>query len=198
MTEALGRRHVRAAAEVDELLGVAVRAHDAGIGAFAGVDALDDLDLVGLVGEQLEAVVDAVLLADEGLVLADDLAHARLDALEVLVGEVRAAGQLEVVVEAVLHRRADGELGAGPELEDGLGHDVRRRVPQHVAALFGVVGDDADCGAVGQRRREVDFVAVDRRGDRRLGQAPSDRRGQFGAASCRREALSRSRRAATR
>ena len=44
---------------------------------------------------------------------------------------VRAAGQLEVVVEAVLDRRADGELGAREQVEHRLGQHVRRRVAQH-------------------------------------------------------------------
>ena len=38
-------------------------------------------------------------------------------------------GELEVVVEAVLDRGPDAELGARIELEDGLGHHVGRRVP---------------------------------------------------------------------
>ena len=51
-----------------------------------------------------------------------------VDALEVVVGERRPAGQLEVVVEAVLDGRAAGEGGAGPELEHRLGEHVGRRV----------------------------------------------------------------------
>ena len=57
-----------------------------------------------------------MLLANEGLVVGDDLAHAALDPLEVVVEEVGATRQLEVVVEAVVDRRSDGELGARPQM----------------------------------------------------------------------------------
>ena len=89
---------------------------------------------------------------------------------------VRAVGQLEVVVEAVLDRRADRELRAREQLRHGLRHHVRRRVAQHVATRLGVGGDDRHVRAVGQRSPEIPLLAVDRPGDRRLGQARPDRR----------------------
>ena len=52
------------------------------------LDPLDDLELVRLVGEQGERLVATELLAHERLVGLDDLAHAGLDALEVVVAEV--------------------------------------------------------------------------------------------------------------
>ena len=67
-----------------------------------------------------------------------------VDALEVVVAEVGPARQLEVVVEAVLDDRADGEVGAGPQPEHGLGQHVGGRVAQDGAAGLGVGGDDAD------------------------------------------------------
>ena len=54
-----------------------------------------------------------------------------LDALEVVVAEVGPAGQLEVVVEAVLDHRADGVVGPGPQPQDGLGQDVGGGVAEH-------------------------------------------------------------------
>ena len=122
------------------------------------------------------------LLADEGLVCLHDLAHARLDALEVVVGEVGTAGQLEVVVEAVGDRRTDGVLGAGEQVGHGLGEHVRGRVAQHLAAVVGVGGDDRDRGVVLDRALEdvpLDLAATvtrDLGGERRLRQAPADRR----------------------
>jgi hypothetical protein len=80
--------------------------------------------LKGWSGEEGQPLVDRVLVAGEGLVLGDDGAHLGVDALEVVVAEVGAAGQFEVVVEAVLDRRADGVLGPGPEPRDGLGQHV--------------------------------------------------------------------------
>jgi hypothetical protein len=38
-------------------------------------------------------------------------------------------GEFDVVVKAVLNRRAGGELGVRPEFGNGRGHDVRARVP---------------------------------------------------------------------
>ena len=67
-------------------------------------------------------------------------------------------GQLEVVVEAVLDGRADGVLGARPEAQDGLRHDVRGGVAQDLERL-GVVGlerDDGERVAVVERRGDVD------------------------------------------
>ncbi len=76
-------------------------------------------------------------MADEGLVLSDDLAHGGSDPLEVVVREVGAAGKLEVVVEAVLDHRPDGEVRTGPEPEDGLSQHVGRRMTEHGATLLG-------------------------------------------------------------
>ena len=52
----------------------------------------------------------------------DLLLHLRLDGREVLGRD--AVRQVDVVVEAVLDRRPGGELGVGPEAQDGGGHDV--------------------------------------------------------------------------
>jgi hypothetical protein len=102
-----GGGNVRPPAEVDEAV---VGVHrDGRAGALRLVGGLDDLALVGLVGEQAQGLLAGQLPAPEGLALGDDLAHARLDALQVLGRE--RLGHVEVVVEAVLGRRPDGELG---------------------------------------------------------------------------------------
>ena len=166
-------------AQVDPAV-VAIGADHASLGALARVDGLDDLDLVGLVGEDPQAFLLGVLLADERLALGHDLAHAGLDALEVVVAEMGPARQLEVVVEAVGDRRPDGVLGAREEIAHGLGHDVGGRVAQDVAPGIRVRRDYGDRRPVGQRRVEVDLPAVDGRRHRRPGQAPPDRRRQVG------------------
>ena len=63
----------------------------------------------------------------KGEFFVDDLEHRLLDLAQVLVGEA-AAGLVEVVVEAVVDRRTDGDLRAGEEPLHGVGHDVRGRV----------------------------------------------------------------------
>ena len=104
-------------------------------------------DLAGLVGRDL--------VAHERLALVDDLAHAGVDAVEVVGRERGAARQLEVVVEAVLDRRPDAEGGLGEQVEHRLGQHVGRRVADRVQAPLAVGGDDGDPVAVGQLGAEV-------------------------------------------
>jgi hypothetical protein len=179
VTELARRRHVGTATEIDEVVGVAVDADRLTPADLAGVlvvggaagDALDDLALVRLVGEQIQRIGRRHLVADERLIGLDDLGHLGLDRGEVVVAERLAAGQFEVVVEPVLDRRTDGELRSLEQLRDRLRHDMRRRVPQHMAAFVAVCGDDGDRRAVRKRAIQVPFLAVDDRGNRRLGQA---------------------------
>ena len=138
--ESRRRRDVRTATEVGEGRRVRVRRDRRRRADFGEVlvgrrlrDRVDDLHLEGLIGEERQAVVDRVLVAHERLVLGDDRAHLFVDAHQVVVTEVRAAGQFEVVVEAVGDRRTDRVVRAGPETGDGLGQDVRARVTDHLA-----------------------------------------------------------------
>ena len=129
-------RHVRAPAKVHESGGVAVGANRTCADPFGGVigagtDTLDDLHLVRLVGEDLEALDDSVLFADERLVLADYLLHPPLDPHQVVLAEVRPAREIEIVIEAVLDRRSYRVASARPQISDGLGQDMGRRVTQH-------------------------------------------------------------------
>jgi hypothetical protein len=104
--ELAGAGHVRAAAQVlERLRGTAThpRCRDAG----------DDLGLVGLaqaleVGHGLVARQHA---AHHRLVLLGQLGHLLLDGGQVFRREGALVG--EVVVEAVLDHRADGDLGVG-------------------------------------------------------------------------------------
>ena len=70
---------MRAPTEVDEALAVAVGADHAVASDLGVVDALDDVLLVRLVGEQRQALVDPALRTDKGLVLGDDLPHTGVD-----------------------------------------------------------------------------------------------------------------------
>ena len=74
---------------------------------------------------------------------------------------VRPSGQIEVVVEAVLDRRTDGELGAGEQVEHGLGQDVRGRVAERVPTSVGGRHDDLDAVAVDQHPVEISLDPVD-------------------------------------
>ena len=84
---------------------------------------------------------------------------------------MRAAGELEVVVEAVGDRRADRVLGAREQVGDGLGHHVRGGVAQHLPPVVGVGRDDRDVCVVLDRPVEVVPVVVDPGRERRLRRA---------------------------
>ncbi len=68
---------------------------------------------------------------------------------------------VEVVVEAVAHGRADAELRVGAQLLDGLGKHVRGGVPQHGQAVGAGGGDRLDDLAARERVVEVAQDAVD-------------------------------------
>ena len=180
--EATGRRHMRAGAHVAEAIAIAVVADRVTAADLAGVlaaggtgrDALDDLRLVRLVGEERRRLGCRKLVAFERQVGFDDLLHAGLDLGEVIVGECLALGQFHVVVEAELDRRTDRELRAGVQVEDRLGHHVGGRVPNGVQATLGVARDDLDRCAVVERHVEVDLDTVDDADHRIFGETRAD------------------------
>jgi hypothetical protein len=99
----------------------------------------------------------------EALPLLDDRAHARLDALQVVRAE--RLRHVEVVVEAVLHRRADAELGLGEQVLHGLRHHVRGGVPQNGPAILAGDVHRLDLVTLGERRRQIPQGAIDAGGD---------------------------------
>ena len=178
--DALGGRRVRAAAEVRErAVGVERDVVDPGVLH----QVLDQLDLVVLVLalEALERLLGRHVLARERLVGLHVLAHLGLDALEVVLGDRHALGELEVVVEAVVDRRADRDLRAGIEVQDRGGEHVRRVVPDELQRLGVARGDDRDLGAVLQRAREIAHLAVDLHAEGGTGEPGADRRRQIRA-----------------
>jgi hypothetical protein len=88
----------------------------------------------------------------------------------------------EVVVEAVLRRRAERDLRAGIELLDRLGQYMRRVVAQQRQRLGIARRHDADLGVVIDDVGEVFHLAVDAQRQRRLGEAGADRGGDVGTA----------------
>jgi hypothetical protein len=143
-----GGRQVGSFAEVDEIA-LAVQAHGR-VG-----DALDDLDLVRLaaLAKEADRLGLGQILALDRLRGAGQLTHRRLDLLEIVRGE--GAVELEIVIEAVLDRRADRQLGAGEEPFDRLGHQVRGAVAEDLAAVGRVERQRLDGGVAGQRRAQV-------------------------------------------
>src|SRR5262249_54145821 len=65
-----------------------------------------------------------------------------LDAREVLLADQR--GRVDVVVEAVLDGRAEGELHSGKQPHDGAGHDVGAAMAKDVEGLAVLLGEDLE------------------------------------------------------
>ncbi len=152
----------------------------------------DDLELQGMVGEDLAGVVGRDLVTQERLLLVDDLTHARVDALEVFRCEGGAARQLEVVVEAVLDRWADAEGRVREQIEDRLGQYVGRRMADRVEPTRAVGGDYGHAVAVVELGGQVTLLAVDLGDHRRLRESCPDGTGEIGRSGARRQRARRS------
>jgi hypothetical protein len=109
-------------------------------------------------------------------------AHPLLDGREVVLGDADARGELEVVVEAVLDRRADRDAGARIEVQHRGGEHVRGVVADELERVRRALRDDLDLGAVRQRGGEVAHLAVDLDRQGGTGEPGADRRRQVGAA----------------
>ena len=120
---------------------------------------LHQLELVRLTGELGAGLVQrGVLAPGETLARFDDLLHPLLEVLEVLGSE--RLGHVEVVVEAVLDRRADPELRLGELVLDGLRQHVGAGVSDHGPAVLGVRADEFDLGVRLGRPRQVAQRAI--------------------------------------
>ena len=144
------------------------------------VGGVDQLDLVPLrlCLEPREGLVAADLLAGPGAALGELAPDLVLDRLEVRL--VDRLGELEVVVEAVLDRRADRDLHTRMQPTHGLGEQVRCRVAQHrerVRILAVSRRQDLQASAVRQRQPKVARLTVDAREHRLLREPRPDRAG---------------------
>ena len=83
---------------------------------------VNELQLVGLIGEHSPCLLPRKLLALEFLVAGKNLPHLLFDYRQILLGD--GAGQLKIIVKAVLDGRPDGHLGAGKQLQYRLRHNV--------------------------------------------------------------------------
>ena len=167
-----------AAAQVLEVA-FAVQAH-----VFIAGDAGNDLGLVVLaqaleIGHGFVARQHAAL---HRLVLGGEFGHALLDRRQILGRERALVG--EVVEEAVLDHRADGDLGIGKQLLDRIGQQVGGRVTDHIQTIGILGGDDGQLGVLLYQVAGVDdlggVTAADLAGQRGLGQARAYRSGNIG------------------
>ena len=108
----------------------------------------------------------------------------------------RASLGREVVIEAVVGRRAEGDLRAGQQRLHRLGEHMRIVVARELERVGLVArGDQRELGVAVERPVEVAQLAVDPRRERRLGEARPDRRGDVGRGRARRALRAPSRRA---
>src|SRR5262249_59794688 len=107
------------------------------------------------------AIDDLVRLGERG--------HLCLDRREILRGERTL--EREVVVEAILNDRADGDLGFRKELLDRLSEKVRGRVANDLETIAVLVGDDGEARIGRDDVRGVDELAVEPRSERGLAQS---------------------------
>ncbi|MBA7565787.1 hypothetical protein ES708_07472 [subsurface metagenome] len=82
----------------------------------------DQLELVGLIRKHLYRFFPRHGLAGEGILPPNDFPHPLLDLFEVF--GLQRLRKVEIVVEPILDRRPDGDLGAGKQLQHRLGHDM--------------------------------------------------------------------------
>ena len=158
-----GRGHVRPAAEIEP---VALFV-DLDLLVFRyGVDQLD-LEILALVAKYLLRLVARPHVLGEGFVARDDLAHLLFDGVEVLWRERLVAE--EIVVEAVIDHRPDGDLRAGPERLHRFGEHVRGIVANEFQRARIVAGEELDLGVAIDRIGKVRDLSVKRHGDRALG-----------------------------
>ena len=113
-----------------------------------------------------------------GARLLDDFAHPFFDLGQIFRREGLIAG--EVVIEAVLDRRADGHLSARIKLLHRLGQKMRRVMADQFQRLVILLGDDADMGVLLDGPEQVPFLAVHFQNQGRLGQARTDGLGDLG------------------
>ena len=165
--------HVGATAEVDEWT-VRVDRDDLVVGQVG-----DPFELERVVGEPAPRLGAIDFFANEGVIRLHDLAHPRLDALEILRCE--RSGDIEIVVEPVFDRGTKPDLGVREQLPHRSRKHVGGGVPQHVQRLDVFLRENCHAASIRQGARQVPNVVVDANRERRLGEAGSDRSGQGGA-----------------
>ncbi len=128
-----------------------------------------------LVADALQAVLGLGLVEVDARVrapLLDDRLHPLLDLGEVLLHDL--ARGLEVVVEALVGRGAEAQVGAWEELHDGHGEQVCSAEAQDVERVLVAGGHDAERTALLDRPVDLDDVALDLAGHGRLREARPD------------------------
>ena len=177
MLDAAGVGHVRAAAQVDERT-IGVDGDD-----FVLAQLGEALELERIIGEDFLRFGARDLLPLEGKLLGGDALHLLLEVGEV-VGRERLR-DLEVVVEAVVDRRAEADLGVGAKAPDRGREHMRRRVAQHRQRGGVFFREHAKAAALAQRSVQVLDFPIQLDGHRGLEQPLADRSNHVGGQGSR-------------
>ncbi len=140
------------------------------------------LEAFALLLEEVAHLVARPDLADQRLVAGDDPPHLLLDRRQILVGEWPAlrSGR-EIVVEAVVGRRSEGDLGTREQVLDRFGEDMRIIVADQLERVLLVARrDQRQLRVALERPVEIAHLAIDPGGHRRLGEAGADGGGDVG------------------
>ena len=129
--QSLGVADVGADAHVD----VIALLVEGNVGVVVQVADVLDLVLLAALLHKGDGFGTGLLVHGELEVLLDDLFHLGLDRGEVVLADLDALGQVDVVVKTVVGRGAVGKVGLGVQALDGLRHDVRGGVADDVRDL---------------------------------------------------------------
>ena len=168
LADEFGRGEMRPPAQVDPVAGAI------GGDRLRARQVADQLGLEGLAlaFEQGDGGLALPDLPDQLFIAVDNLGHLLLDGGEV-VGRERFLA-VEVVIEAVIDRRADGHLGTGEQLLHGLGEDVGRVVADGLEGFGIIAHDQFEVARAAQRPVEIALFAVQGDQGRALGQRGGD------------------------
>ena len=138
-----------------------------------------------MVDEELAHLAAVPDLADERLVGGDHAPHLGLDRREVLVGErTMLRRRREVVVEAVVGRRTEGDLRSRKQVLHRFGQDVSEVVADQLQRVLLVARrDQCELRVPLERAHDVAHFAIHFGGKRGLGEPRPDRRSNVRRAS---------------
>ena len=167
-------RHVRAAAEVDEITFAVER------NLLVGGNRGDQFGLVlfARIEEELYGGVARPDFAADRDILLRQLTHALFDRHQVFRRERALVG--EIIVKAILDDRPDRDLGLGEQFLDRIGQQVGGRVANDFEAVRIALGDDGEISVLLDQVGGVDHLAIDFAGQCGAGQAGADAGGDFG------------------
>ena len=143
-----GMRNVGAATEVEEFA-LPVKA-ECGVFGKSGANVFG-LERLAKVGAKCECFFAAGFEAFERFGRIDDALHFGFNAREVVFAD--GSGKIEVVVEAVASRGAEGETGSWKQSHDGASHHVCAAVAEHSECFRVTFGDESN--RYGALRREI-------------------------------------------